>query len=171
MVPMASDAERAEHAQQIGALIGGRYRVEAILGQGGMGAVYRVLDERNDRQLALKQLRAGGSDHNAALMITQFEREYHTLCQLAHPSIIEVHDYGIDGTTAYYTMQLLDGQDLRERGQLAWREACAVFRDVASSLAIIHSRRLVHRDISGRNVRCTSAGTAKLIDFGAMAPM
>src|SRR6185369_12793726 len=101
------DAEGADQALQPSALIGGRFRIEAILGQGGMGAVYRVLDERQGRQLALKQLRTGGPGHNAALMISQFEREYHTLCQLAHPSIIEVYNYGIDGTTAFYTMQLL----------------------------------------------------------------
>ena len=68
-------------------------------------------------------------------------------------------------------MELLDGSDLRERGQLPWREACALLRDVASSLAILHSRRLLHRDVSARNVRCTSDGRAKLIDFGAMTPM
>jgi serine/threonine-protein kinase len=169
---MGVEVEEAAQALPPGALVAERYRVEAILGQGGMGAVYRVLDQRGDRTLALKQLRTGAqTGATAALMASQFEREYHTLCQLAHPSIIEVYDYGIDGPTAFYTMELLDGQDLRERGQLPWRDACAVLRDVASSLAIMHSRRLLHRDISARNVRCTTSGKAKLIDFGAMAPM
>jgi len=93
-----------------------------------------------------------------------------SLSQLAHPRIIEVYDYGLERRSPYYTMELLDGEDLRERGKLPWREACALLRDVASSLAIIHSRGLVHRDVSARNVRCTSDGRAKLIDFGAMAP-
>ena len=68
-------------------------------------------------------------------------------------------------------MELLDGGDLRERSPLPWRQACELLFDVCSSLALLHSRRLVHRDITPRNVRCTQTGSAKLIDFGAMAPM
>src|SRR6476659_11394984 len=116
------------------AIIGGRYRVVGELGKGGTGAVYEVRDERQGRPLALKLLharRAGPGSVSAAL----FEREYHTLCQLAHPRIIEVFDYGIEADSAFYTMELLDGQDLRERKRLPWREACALLCDVASSLA------------------------------------
>ena len=68
-------------------------------------------------------------------------------------------------------MELLDGGDLRDRSPLPFREACALIFDVCSSLALLHSRRLVHRDISPRNVRCTRDGRAKLIDFGTMVPM
>ena len=70
------------------------------------------------------------------------EREYHTLAQLAHPRIIEVYDYGVDERGPYYTMELLDGADLERARPLPWREACALLRDVASSLAILHSRGL-----------------------------
>jgi hypothetical protein len=167
---MAEAVDAPAPRQEDGALISGRYRIEASLGQGGTGSVYRVRDERDGRTLALKLLRATAGD-NQALLFSQFEREYHTLAQLAHPRIIEVYDYDVEGRTAFYTMELLDGQDLREGGRRGWREVCAVLRDVASSLAIIHSRRLVHRDISARNVRLTRDGRAKLIDFGAMAPM
>jgi hypothetical protein len=154
-----------------GALIADRFRIEGTLGVGGMGTVYRVRDRRGGRALALKQLRAP-NDRQNALLVSQFEREYHTLSQLAHPSIIEVYEYGLaDDGNPFYTMELLDGQDLRERPQPSWREACGLLRDVASSLAIMHARRLLHRDISARNIRCTSDGRAKLIDFGAMAPM
>jgi hypothetical protein len=68
-------------------------------------------------------------------------------------------------------MELLDGGDLRNRAPLPWAQACALLFDVCSSLALLHSRRLLHRDISPRNIRCTPDGKAKLIDFGAMAPM
>ncbi|HMI90113.1 MAG TPA: protein kinase, partial [Polyangiales bacterium] len=132
-------------------------------------AVYKVLDERTGTALALKRLQAPPGRH--ALFGTQFEREYHTLCQLAHPSIIEVYEYGIDEAGAFYTMELLEGPELRKLCPLPWQEACELLRDVASSLAVLHSRRLLHRDISVRNVRCTAAGRAKLLDFGAMAPM
>ena len=169
---MATEPGGASGGAPPGTLIGARYRIEAVLGRGGMGAVYRVRDERKRCAVALKQLHgAARNGTTGALVTSQFEREYHTLCQLAHPSIIEVYDYGVDDSGAFYTMELLDGEDLRERGRLAWREACAVLRDVASSLAIIHSRGLLHRDISARNVRCTAAGNAKLIDFGAMTAM
>lgn len=152
------------------ALVAGRFRVESQLGRGGMGSIYRVVDEHSGRKLALKRLRI--KDPSAAAVINaQFEREYHTLSQLAHPRIIEVFDYGIDEGEPYYTMELLDGEDLFARGKLNWRDACGVLCDVASSLAILHSRRLLHRDVSARNVRLTADGRAKLIDFGAMAPM
>jgi hypothetical protein len=149
--------------------IADRYQVFECLGQGGMGSVYRVQDERTGRECALKQLSAkAGADPMVAEL---FEREFHTLAELAHPSIIEVYDYGIDAGRAYYTMELLAGQDLRTLGKLPWRKACELLRDVASSLAILHSRRLLHCDVSPRNVQCTSSGQAKLLDFGAMAPM
>jgi hypothetical protein len=103
--------------------------------------------------------------------IAFFEREYFTLAQLLHPRIVSVHDYGIDATGPYYTMELLDGGDLQRKAPVDWRQACAFARDLCSALALVHSRRLVYRDLSPRNVRCTSDGLAKLIDFGAMGPM
>jgi hypothetical protein len=150
-------------------LVAQRYRVFEQLGRGGMGSVYRVLDERTGRECALKRLSlTAQADRTVAAL---FETEFHTLSELAHPSIIEVYDYGIDGEGAYYTMELLAGQDLRSLGKLDWRKACELLRDVASSLAIVHSRRLVHCDVSSRNVQCTSDGRAKLLDFGAMVRM
>lgn len=153
-----------------GALIAGRFRVQRALGKGGAGVVFEVFDAQLGRPLALKllQLRRSGS---ASVSAALFEREYHTLCQLAHPRIIEVFDYGMEQGRAFYTMELLDGQDLQSLGVVPWARACELLRDVASSLAIIHSRRMVHRDVSTRNVRCTSDGRAKLFDFGAMVPM
>jgi tetratricopeptide (TPR) repeat protein len=151
-------------------LIDDRFRVQQTLGRGGMGAVYRVRDERTGKELALKRLYVK-DERRRALVTSLFEREFHTLAQLAHPRIIEVYDYGIDEQGAYYTMELLDGADLRERGTQPWREVCALLRDVASSLSILHSRKLLHRDLTPRNVRCTSDGRLKLIDFGAMAVM
>jgi hypothetical protein len=140
------------------------------IGRGGMARVYRVVDEASGRELALKQLRVAREERQRP-SATLFEAEFHTLVQLAHPRVIEVYDYGIANGNPYYTMELLDGGDLRGRSPLPWREACELIFDVCSSLALLHSRRLVHRDITPRNVRCTHAGKAKLIDFGAMAPM
>ncbi|MET0388892.1 MAG: protein kinase, partial [Polyangiales bacterium] len=153
-----------------GTLIGGRYRVERLLGRGGMARVYRTTDTATSRELAVKCLILDPEAQEAKLP-SLFEREYHTLVQLSHPRIVAVYDYGVDEHGAYYTMELLDGGDLTERTPCPWREAAGIAFDVASSLALVHSRRLVHGDISPRNVRCTREGHAKLIDFGAMAPM
>jgi hypothetical protein len=150
-----------------------RYELHELLGEGGMARVHRAIDTVLGRQVALKQL---FFDHLAAerapLITALFEREFHTLAQLKHPHVIEVFDYGISpGGTPFYTMELLDGGDLRELAPLPWRDACQHVFDVCSALALLHSRRLLHRDVTPRNIRCTSARAAKLIDFGAMSPM
>jgi serine/threonine-protein kinase len=159
-----------EAGSEVGGSVAGRYEVLEVLGRGGMGAVYRVRDARGGRQLALKRGFARDPskvERRKALL----ELEYYTLAQLAHPSIIEVYEYGVDDDGPFYTMELLDGADLDRRGRVPWQQACALLCDVASSLAILHARGLLHRDVSARNVRCTAAGRAKLIDFGAMSPM
>jgi serine/threonine-protein kinase len=140
--------------------------VEQRLGRGGMGAVYRVLDQSTGRRVALKRL---GRDGDLRKRTRMFEREYHTLAGLRHPRIIEVYDYGRDAEGPFYTMELLDGRDLRELAPLPYRQACRYLRDVAASLALLHARRLLHRDLSPRNVRITSDDRAKLLDFGALA--
>lgn len=122
------------------------------------------------RRVALKRPRA---DVLARRPETRalFEREYHALAQLAHPNIVEVYGYGIDADGPYYTMELLDGESLSERVPMAWPEACRILRDVAAALAMVHSRRMVHRDVTLHNVRLTATGKAKLMDFGAMTPI
>lgn len=160
--------ERPDERELIGTAIAGRYRVEAELGRGGMGIVFAVRDAASGRRVALKRLRCERPEH-AATLAALFEREYHTLKHLAHPCIVEAYEFGFDESGPYYTMELLPGTDLQRLAPMPWQHACAVLRDVASALALIHARRLVHRDLSPRNVRCTEAGKAKLIDFGALA--
>jgi tetratricopeptide (TPR) repeat protein len=160
----------ASRAHELGKTIAGRYVVEEAVGGGGMAAVYKVRDLRNDKRVALKRGLAA-ANRRSIKRKELLEREFHTLAQLAHPSIIEVYDYGVDDEGPYYTMELLDGADLHGAGPTPWRTACALLRDVASSLALLHSRGLLHRDVSARNVRCTANGRAKLIDFGAMTSL
>ena len=160
-------------------LVGQRYRVRALLGHGGTARVYRVYDETTAREVALKQwagqaLSGALSNHAARERepsIAQFEYEYRTLAQLRHPRMIEVYDYGLSERGPYFTMELLEGGDLRDRTPMSWLDACRAFYDICSSLALLHSRRLIHRDVSPRNIRCTRRGEAKLIDFGAIHPM
>jgi hypothetical protein len=152
-------------SREQGELIGGRYRVDSTLGEGGMGTVLRVFDEREKVFVALKRVHSGSERAKIAL----FEQEYFTLSELAHPRIIDVYDYGVEARGAFYTMELLDGADLRDLRGMDWRAVCTILSDVACSLAILHSRGFLHRDVSPRNVRRTSDGRAKLLDFGAMA--
>ena len=148
------------------ARVGLRYTVETELGSGGMAAVYRVRDESSGKVLALKRLLPQAVPASALL----FRREYHTLARLRHPRIVEVYDYGVDAQGAYYTMELLDGEDLRALAPLGYKQACRCLRDVASALSLLHAHGLLHRDPTARNVRLTSDGRCKLIDFGALAP-
>jgi hypothetical protein len=151
--------------------VNGRYAIGKLLGEGGMAAVYQATDLSTGREVALKQFTLPRDDRHYKESASLFEHEFLTLAQLSHPRIIEVYDYSLGEAGPYYTMELVDGGDLRERTPMQWREACAVIYDVCSSLALIHSRRLVHRDVSPRNIRCTRDGQAKLIDFGALVPM
>ncbi|HKP59953.1 MAG TPA: protein kinase [Polyangiales bacterium] len=149
----------------------GRFEDLELLGRGGMGAVFRARDSANGRSVALKALQLAPDERHREQLIAHFHREYRTLAELDHPRVIQVFDYGADAEGPYYTMELLDGTDLSRCAPLPWRQACSLARDVCSSLALLHSRGYVHRDVSPPNVRCTSDGRAKLIDFGAMVPM
>jgi hypothetical protein len=147
--------------------VAGRYRLEQHLATGGIGEVYRAVDESTGNRIALKRLLKQYVKVHRVWML--FEREYYTLAQLKHPRIIEVFDYGVDAEGPYYTMELLEGRDLRELMPAPFRRACSYLRDIASSLALLHTRRLLHRDVSPRNVRCDAQGRCKLLDFGTMA--
>lgn len=149
-----------------GEVIDGRYVIEARLGRGGMGEVVQAFDRVAERRIALKRLDPGLCSSRKALL--RFQREYHTLVSLSHPRIVEVFAYGVDATGPYYTMELLDGVDLKEVGALEPRDAARLMRDVAAALALLHARGLVHRDLAPRNVRQTADGRAKLLDFGIL---
>ena len=163
-----SDASESTASKRFAA---GRYETREEIGRGGAAVVYRARDLASDRDVALKQLTVPAGSKHRADALALFEREFRTLAELSHPSIIKVYDYGVEDGSAFYTMELVLGSDLRERAPLPWREACGLIAEVCSSLSLVHARGLVHRDISPRNVRCTLDGRARLIDFGAMAPM
>ena len=144
----------------------GRFRLVAELGRGGMGTVYRAADQVTGQQVALKVLELA-TDTTVAL----FEREYQTLASIDHPCVPKVYDFGVgENDCRYYTMTLIEGQDMHGLAPMPWREVCRHLRDVGMALACLHVRGLLHRDISPRNIRIDDHGRAKLIDFGALAP-
>jgi serine/threonine-protein kinase len=132
-----------------------------------MGVVCRVFDRVVGEARALKRIKP--EEAADPLSIQAFEREYHVLASLDHPRIIRVFDFGVDDAGAYYTMELLEGQDMRQAAPLPFKKACLYLRDIATSLALLHARRLIHRDLSPSNVRLTKDGHCKLLDFGALA--
>ncbi|HEY6561972.1 MAG TPA: protein kinase [Polyangiaceae bacterium] len=154
------------HAERVQAST--RYVVREKIASGGMGTVYRVLDATTGNELALKRPSAGKV--HGGLVIESFEREYQVLASLDHPRIIRVFDYGVDDIGAYYAMELIPGEDLRRGAPVPFRQACLYMRDVATCLALLHARRLLHRDLSASNVRRTADGHCKLLDFGALMP-
>ncbi len=150
-------------------LVAGRYELGEELGRGGMGAVYRARDRSLQRTVAFKRLEVRSEAPQRERRRALFEREYRTLVELAHPHIVTAYDYGTDAQGPYYVMELLEGADMRELSPLPYPQACRYLREIAASLALLHARRLVHRDVTPRNVRVVGDGSCKLFDFGLLA--
>ncbi|MDB4985879.1 MAG: putative serine/threonine protein kinase [Myxococcaceae bacterium] len=166
LISEMAHASRPREAADIPAqVIAGRYRVVRLLGAGGMGSVYEVVDLASGSRLALKRLAASSTAQTRAL----FEGEYQTLAELQHPNIVAVYDYGLDAQGPFYTMELVQGRELSLEAPMPWREVCLCLRDVAAILSFLHARRLLHRDLSPRNLLRSPSGRLKLIDFGALA--
>lgn len=144
--------------------------MDQVLGQGASAVVYSVVDQSTSRRLALKQLLVPKDEHLGEALRLRFRREFYTLATLRDPHIVEVYDFGVDNKSLYYTMELLDGEQLMESDEpLGSRQVCRIIHDIASALAFLHSRRLIHSDISRRNIGWTPDGRSKLLDFGLLA--
>lgn len=150
-----------------GRLLDGRYRLLTLVGRGGMAVVWRGVDERLDRPVAVKVLdEAGLADPTAA---QRFDREARTVARLAHPNVVAVHDVGRDGGVAYLVMELVDGDSLAAmltRGPLDIQLAVTIAVQVCDALAAAHATGVVHRDIKPGNILLTRTGAVKVCDFG-----
>src|SRR4051812_41774 len=164
--PRTSQAPPKSTTTALRERVADRYVVEKELATGGMGIVYHVVDRTTGEARALKRLTSDATKE--PVLVEAFEREYQVLAGLDHPRIIRVFDYGVDEQGPYYTMELLEGEDMRQAAPMPFREACGYLRDIATSLALLHARRLIHRDLSPGNVRRTPDGHCKLFDFGAL---
>jgi len=151
-----------------GALLDGRYRVEDKIATGGMSTVYRGLDVRLDRPVALKVMDARYA--NDSQFLTRFQREAQAVARLKDPGLVAVYDQGLDAAHPFLVMELVEGgtlrELLRERGPMPPHAAAAVLRPVLGGLAVAHRAGLVHRDIKPENVLISDDGEVKLADFG-----
>ena len=145
----------------------GPYQLLGSLGAGGMGEVYRALDPRIGRQVALKLLPK--SLVNAGERRRRFEQEARLAASLNHPNVMAIYDVGLDHDPPYIVAELVSGDLLRaliDAGPLAVRKAVDIAAQIASGLAAAHAAGIVHRDLKPENVIVTAEGTAKLLDFG-----
>jgi hypothetical protein len=170
-MPNDADPARSLIPPSAGELIAQRFRVQALLGRGGCGWVFRVRDEVDERLVALKLLQLPADARRAQLLVEQFEREFNSLVELAHPRVVQASDYGLYNQEPFYVLELLDGGDIQTLAPLPWQDVCSLAYDVCSALSLLHSRQLLHRDVTPRNIRRTADGKAKLIDFGLLTPM
>ncbi len=145
----------------------GPYTIENRLGSGGMGAVYRALDTRLGRRVALKVLLPTFAVDPERLK--RFQQEAQATSTLNHPNILTIHDLGTHEGEPYLVSELLEGGTLRERMAglpMPVRETVQIALQVANGLAAAHSRGIVHRDLKPENIFITLDGRAKILDFG-----
>ncbi|HXU70068.1 MAG TPA: serine/threonine-protein kinase [Polyangia bacterium] len=144
----------------------GRYVDLQLLGQGGMGAVYRGRDPELDRPVAIKVMLHATPD-----FVQRFRREAQSIARLAHANIVQVYDFGVDGEgNPYFVMELIDGTPLdeivRTRGKMPALDVVRLAKQAAAGLAAAHRAGIVHRDVKPSNLIVDGRGHLKLVDFG-----
>ncbi|HUS65112.1 MAG TPA: serine/threonine-protein kinase [Kofleriaceae bacterium] len=157
---------------RVGAVLHGRYRIVELIGDGAMGAVYRADHLALGRAVAVKFLHARiASDPEAR---RRFDVEARAMSRVAHPNLVTVSDFGVEGTTPYLVMELLAGRSLRDlldaEGRLAPPRAVAVARQVLAGLAHAHGHGIVHRDVKPENLLVSAVEGlgehVRVLDFG-----
>ena len=144
----------------------GAYEITGPIGAGGMGEVYRADDARLRRTVAIKILPAHLATPDR---LERFQQEARAASTLNHPNILTIHDVGRDGDTAWFAMEFVDGQTLRDilsAGPIPLKRALDFARQIADGLAKAHTAGVVHRDLKPENVMVTGDGLAKIVDFG-----
>jgi Tol biopolymer transport system component len=150
----------------------GPYEITAKLGEGGMGEVYRATDTRLKREVAIKVLPAAFTEDKERL--ARFEREAQLLAQLNHTNIAQIYGIETSGATHALVMELVDGPTLAERlelGPLSLSESLSVALQIAQALEEAHDKGIIHRDLKPQNVKASSEGKAKVLDFGLAKAM
>lgn len=152
----------------VGQVLDGRYRIDARIAVGGMATVYRAVDTRLDRDLALKVMHPSLAANPES--VDRFIREAKSVARLSHHNVVGVYDQGTDGTYVYLAMEYVAGctlrDVLRDRGALQPRVALDILDPVLAALGAAHRAGLVHRDMKPENVLIGDDGRVKVADFG-----
>jgi serine/threonine protein kinase len=156
----------------IGQTLDGRYRIDDILGQGGMSAVYKAFDPNLKRVVAVKMIHAHLADDPK--FVVRFMEEAAAVAQLRHPNIVQVYDFNHDDNLYYMVQEFVEGETLQERlrrlnknGQrMPLNEAIGYILDICNATGYAHQRGLIHRDIKPANIMLDPHGQAILMDFG-----
>ncbi|MFP5341874.1 MAG: Stk1 family PASTA domain-containing Ser/Thr kinase [Candidatus Limnocylindria bacterium] len=153
---------------ELGTILGGRYQLIELLGQGGMATIYRATDTQLGREVAVKLLRPEylrDPDFSS-----RFRQEAQSAASLSHPNVVTVYDYGEDPSGPFIVMEYVDGEDLasilRRNGSLPPGQVARIGASVARALQAAHERGIVHRDMKPGNVLIGRDGRVKVVDFG-----
>ncbi|MER7468435.1 protein kinase [Streptomyces sp. NPDC097981] len=159
-------------------IIGERYQLASVLGQGGMGQVWTAYDQRLDRRVAVKLLRpdkVAGPGSVADELRRRFVRECRVTAQVDHPGLVTVHDAGSDGDELFLVMGYVEGIDLAshlvQHDPYPWPWAVAVVAQLCGVLSAVHAVPIVHRDLKPRNVMIRPDGTVLVLDLGVASVM
>jgi tetratricopeptide (TPR) repeat protein/predicted Ser/Thr protein kinase len=153
---------------QIGDLLGGRYEILQLLGEGGMGAVYQARDVELEREVALKVIKPEMAEHPEILQ--RFKQELILARQITDRNVIRIFDIGEAGKTKFITMEYLEGENLHQilkrQGKLEVAEAIGIMEQAASGLAAAHREGIIHRDLKPGNIMRDKNGRVVVMDFG-----
>jgi beta-lactam-binding protein with PASTA domain/tRNA A-37 threonylcarbamoyl transferase component Bud32 len=166
--PTPDDGSTEDPVAEIGTILGGRYRLVELLGQGGMATIFRAHDNQLNRDVAVKLLRPEyGRDPDFG---SRFRSEAQNAASLNHPNIVSVYDYGQDTAGPFIVMELVEGEDLatiiRRSGALPPRQAARIVAEAARALQAAHASGIVHRDVKPGNILISRDGRVKVTDFG-----
>jgi eukaryotic-like serine/threonine-protein kinase len=145
----------------------GHYQVSALLGAGGMGAVWKAKDTRLGRYVAIKTLPIELDQHSDRL--ARFEREARLLASLNHPNIAAIHGLDEDRGTRFLVLELVEGDTLAERlrhGAIPLHESLKLARQISEALEAAHEKGIIHRDLKPANIKITGDGTVKVLGEG-----
>jgi serine/threonine-protein kinase len=149
------------------------YRVERIVGRGGMGTVYEALEPNLDRKVALKVLSPEASTDREN--VDRFKREAKVLAQIEHPNVIRIYQMGRVGSVIFIAQEFVEGTDyetiVEEDGPLGMKDALQVVDAVAAALGAVHDVGVIHRDLKPSNVMRRQDGRIKVLDFGIAKPI